>query len=276
MHIDLLFYYFIDFKNAFLTLYVLSKSAKITFLKFFKKKYFFIYFYDITYISEKNKRRSKMDAGIGKKFIVFEGIDGCGKSTQIKLLGEYFLKKGIDYYITREPIENGVGAYIRKEILSGVICSSALVQAYLFAAQRAQNVIENILPNLINNKFVLCDRHVDSSIVYQGAVLKLGESFVQQINEAAISEVSPEITFVIDITPEESIRRITSRSGENKEIFEKIEMMQTARISYIKLAKNEQKRTMYKIIDGMKTQNEIQEEIRGFIAMYYSLQTWTK
>lgn len=208
---------------------------------------------------------------IGKNFIVFEGIDGCGKSTQIKLLGEFLSKRGISPVILREPIEKGVGAYIRKEILSGVICSSPLVQAYLFAAQRAENVVENIIPNLLENKFVLCDRHVDSSIVYQGDILGLGEDLVRKINEAAIEKVSPEITFIIDITPEESIKRIALRSGEKKEIFEKIDMMRLARKSYVGLVNNSQHNTLYRLISGMKSQEEIQEEIREFVKVYYSI-----
>jgi len=213
-----------------------------------------------------------MDARIGKNFIVFEGIDGCGKSTQIKLLGEYLNKRGISNYLTREPISTGVGEYLRKEILSGTIALPPLVQAYLFAAARAQNILENILPNLAGgNKFVLCDRHLDSSLVYQGTILGLGEALVRQINASATSLVAPEITFIIDITPEESMKRITTRSGENREIFEKLETMKIARLSYLRLAKTAQKRTFYVILDGMKPQTEIQAEIRKFVGSYYSI-----
>lgn len=213
-----------------------------------------------------------MDAKIGKKFIVLEGIDGCGKSTQIKLLGEYFKAKGITHYLTREPISTGVGKYLREEILSGTISLPPMVQAYLFAAARAQNIFENVLPNLEgNNKFVLCDRHLDSSIVYQGIILGLGEALVRQINEPATSLVAPEITFIIDITPEESMQRIGLRSEKNKEIFEKLGTMKIARLSYLNLAKVNQPRTFYKIINGMNSQIEIQAEIRKFISAYYSI-----
>ena len=213
-----------------------------------------------------------MDVKIGKKFIVFEGIDGCGKSTQVKALGEYFDKKGIPNSLTREPINNGVGEYLRKEILSGAIVVPPLVQAYLFAAARAQNILEKVLPNLEGgNKFVLCDRHLDSSLVYQGVILGLGETLVRQINEAATVQVAPEITFIIDITPEESMRRINARSGNNKEIFEKLETMKLARLSYLRLAKVDQKRTFYIIINGMNSPTEIQCEIRKFIGAYYSI-----
>lgn len=213
-----------------------------------------------------------MDAKIGKKFIVFEGIDGCGKSTQTKLLGEYFEAKGITHYLTREPISTGVGKYLREEILSGTISLAPMVQAYLFAAARAQNIFENVLPNLEgNNKFVFCDRHLDSSIVYQGIILGLGEALVRQINAPATSLVAPEITFIIDITPEESMKRIGLRSEKNKEIFEKLETMKIARLSYLSLAKANPSRTFYKIINGMNSQTEIQAEIRKFIGAYYSI-----
>ena len=213
-----------------------------------------------------------MDAKIGKKFIVFEGIDGCGKSTQVKALGEYFDKKGIPNYLTREPINNGVGEYLRKEILSGAVALPPLVQAYLFATARAQNILENILLNLEGgNKFVLCDRHLDSSLVYQGTILGLGETIVRQINEAATSLVATEITFIIDITPEESMRRINIRKEKNKEIFEQLETMKLARLAYLRLAKVDQKRTFYIIINGMNSQTEIQAEIRKFVGAYYSI-----
>lgn len=213
-----------------------------------------------------------MDAKIGKKFIVFEGIDGCGKSTQIKLLGEYLNKKGIPNSLTREPISNGVGEYLRKEILSGTIALPPLVQAYLFAAARAQNILEQVLPNLEGgNKFVLCDRHLDSSLVYQGTILGLGETLVRQINEAATSLVAPEITFIIDITPEESMQRINARSEKKKEIFEQLAMMKLARLAYLRLAKVDQKRTFYIIINGMNSQTEIQDEIRKFVGAHYSI-----
>lgn len=142
-------------------------------------------------------------------FITLEGVEGCGKSTQAKLLFEYLVENGFKAVLTREPGATNIGRTIRDALLSkdsGEM--DARAELMLFAACRAQHVAEIIKPALGENKVVVCDRYVDSTMAYQayGRGLPIGE--VQRISDFSSRGLVPELTFLLDIPVEESFKRI--------------------------------------------------------------------
>ena len=142
------------------------------------------------------------------KLITFEGCEGSGKSTQLKLLAEKLDKAGADYIMTREPGGSAIAEQIRSIILDGkntAMCDEC--EALLYAAARVQLLKEIIIPALESGKIVVCDRYVDSSLAYQGIARGLGEDFVASINSAALGEYAPFMTIFLDISPEDAFRR---------------------------------------------------------------------
>lgn len=155
-------------------------------------------------------------------FISIEGPDGSGKSTQIENIKQFFKDKNIDIIFTREPGGTPIGERIR-EIILDKNCQEmdAMTEAMLYAAARAQHVAQIIRPALKQGKIVVCDRFVDSSIAYQGYGRKLGES-VAVINEFAVRECMPDVTFFMKLDP----RVGRSRIDENKQ--DRLEMEKDA------------------------------------------------
>ncbi len=141
-------------------------------------------------------------------FLVLEGPDGSGKSTQIEMLKEYLDEKGKSYIVTREPGGTKIGEEIRKLILNpehGEM--SPVTEMLLYAASRAQLMQEVIIPALEHGQFVISDRFVDSSLVYQGIARNLGIDTVSKVNEPGIGSYRPDTVFYLDISEEEGLRR---------------------------------------------------------------------
>jgi len=147
-------------------------------------------------------------------FISMEGPDGSGKTTQIERLKDYFLNKGYEVIITREPGGTQISEKIRDIILDvNNKALSNMTEALLYAASRAQHVEEKIKPALENGKIVISDRFVDSSIVYQGYARGIGIDIVESINNFAIQGFMPDITFFFDIEPELAMKRKNSQKS---------------------------------------------------------------
>ena len=147
-------------------------------------------------------------------FITFEGLEGSGKSTQAGLLGSRLKEEGYSIVATREPGGTRIGELIRdithnKENVD----LTAVGEAYLMAASRAQHVREIIRPALSAGKIVLCDRYIDSSYAYQGYGRELGEEIVMQLNRLAVDGVLSDLTFLLDVPIKIGIAR---RNGTNK------------------------------------------------------------
>lgn len=141
------------------------------------------------------------------KFITFEGCEGSGKSTQLRLLSEYLDKSGTPYIMTREPGGSQVAEKIRAIILDkdNEICGEC--EAYLYAAARVQHLKEIIIPALEKGMLVVCDRFVDSSLAYQGYARGLGMDYVERINSFALKEYAPDLTIFLDIPPDKAFER---------------------------------------------------------------------
>ena len=142
------------------------------------------------------------------KFITFEGCEGSGKSTQLRLLSEYLDKEGIDYILTREPGGSSISEQIRKIILDGgnmEMCDEC--EAHLYAAARIQHLKDTVIPALEKGKLVICDRFVDSSLAYQGEARGLGQEYVAAINREALEKYSPDLTVFLNIPPDKAFLR---------------------------------------------------------------------
>ncbi len=142
------------------------------------------------------------------KFITFEGCDGSGKSTQLKLLSEYLTKNNIPHIFTREPGGGKISEAIREILLNGK--NSEMTdecEALLYAASRVQHLHDRVEPALSEGKLVICDRYVDSSLAYQAYARGLGAEFVSKINAFALNNYRPDVTVFIDLTPEAAFLR---------------------------------------------------------------------
>lgn len=146
-------------------------------------------------------------------FITLEGIEGCGKSTQAKMLYEHFLENGYNVIATREPGATPVGRVIRDTLLSTKFPEmDDRAELFLFAACRAQHVNEVIKPALAEGKIVICDRYVDSTLAYQAYGRGLDTVKVAMISDWASGGLLPRLTFLLDIKVEEAFQRMARGS----------------------------------------------------------------
>jgi len=193
-------------------------------------------------------------------FITFEGIDFCGKSTQVELLKKYLSDKGKIVEIIREPGGTLISEMIRKILLDKVhenMCSES--EVFLFSASRAQLVREKIRPYLIKGYYVISDRFHDSSTAYQGFGRGLSIDALMNIHNLAIGDTIPDITFFIDITVDEAEKR--KRLKHNEEL-DRIEVADRAffekvRNGYLFLSQDKR----FRRIDGMQSILEIHKQI---------------
>ena len=152
-------------------------------------------------------------------FITFEGPDGSGKSTHIRLLTQALKDRGCDVVVTREPGGCPISEKIRELVLDKENSTmDPVTEALLYAASRAQHVREVIKPALAAGKTVISDRYVDSSIAYQGIGRGLGEELVRSINAPAIDGLMPDITFFLSVGVRETQSRISDRDLDRLEL----------------------------------------------------------
>ena len=195
-------------------------------------------------------------------FITFEGIDGCGKSTQCEMLKDYLKESGKDFIFVREPGGTVIGERIREILLDKKNTQmTARTELLLFEAARAQITDEVIKPALEEGKIVLCDRFFDSSSAYQGMARGMGMDFVAGLNMAATGGLKPDVTFFFDISAEEALER----RGKRGEASDRIELaglkfQEDVRRGYIELAKASEGRVI--TIDATKGIDEIFEVVK--------------
>lgn len=194
------------------------------------------------------------------KFITFEGCDGCGKSTQLRLLSEYLTKNGIPHIFTREPGGGKISEAIREILLSGKNMEMTdACEALLYAAARVQHLSDRVEPALQEGKLVICDRYVDSSMAYQAYGRGLGTEFIGQINGYALKHYTPDVTVFIDLTPEAAFLR--KHGADENDRLEQAGMAFHKRVyeGYKALANECLDRVV--AIDGNQTPQEIFEEV---------------
>jgi len=201
-------------------------------------------------------------------FISLEGLDGSGKTSQCKLLKKYLDKKNVPSLIVREPGSTPIGEKIRKIIIDKNNAEmSANTEALLYAAARAQLVEEEIEPALLAGKMVICDRFLDSSLVYQGVARGLGIDVIQNINSIATNGIMPDITFFIDLPPHISFVRKNRRAELDRIEQEHEDFHNMVYDGYQKII-NENTSRIRKI-DGTLTKNQIHRDIISVIEAYF-------
>ncbi|WP_101847180.1 dTMP kinase [Halobacillus sp. Marseille-P3879] len=150
-------------------------------------------------------------------FVTFEGGDGAGKSSMLKLIGEELRSRGYSVLETREPGGIDIAERIRQVILDKTHTTmDGRTEALLYAAARRQHLVEKVIPALQEGKIVLCDRFVDSSLAYQGHARGLGMDEVYKINKFAIEDCMPEVTLFFNIEPSKGLQRIAGNEEREK------------------------------------------------------------
>ncbi len=199
-------------------------------------------------------------------FISFEGTEGSGKTSIIKEVEKYFLDKGRQVLTTREPGGIRISEKIRDILLDKNHTEmDARTEALLFAASRRQHLVEKIRPALKEGKLILCDRFVDSSLVYQGIARNLGIDEVMQINQFAIENTFPDMTIFVDVLPEVGLQRVFSTANRevNRLDLEKLQFHQVIYQGYMDLIQKYPDRI--KRIDGQKPIKEVSKEAIALI-----------
>lgn len=190
-------------------------------------------------------------------FITLEGADGCGKTTQLNLLKEYLTSKGYEIVVTREPGGKGLGEKLREILLNYDGEVSDRCEAFLYLADRAQNIDTIIKPAINSGKIVLCDRHTDSSVAYQGYGREQNIDNINMLNELAVNGVHPDLTIVFDIDTETSMARV----GAEKDRLESagIEFHKRVRHGYLEIAKKNPQRI--KVVEASQTIEDVQRDV---------------
>lgn len=196
------------------------------------------------------------------KFITFEGIDGCGKSTQVKKLVEFFNKTKKTAIFVREPGGTQISEEIREILLNRHLEDiSDRTEALLMTGSRSQLTHEIIIPNLNKGLHVVADRYSDSTLAYQGGGRQIDIEWLIRLNQFATYDIEPNVTFYIDVLPEEALKR----KNQEKDRIEMagIELQSRVRNAYLELAKRFQSR--YIIIDGHDSIDNIHDVIINHI-----------
>ncbi len=194
-------------------------------------------------------------------FITFEGADGCGKTTQLNMLRDYLIDKGFDVLTTREPGAKGLGEKVREILLNYDGEVSNRCESFLFLADRAQHIDIIVNPAIEKGQIVLCDRHTDSTVAYQGYGRGLDIERINMLNNLATAGRVPDLTFVFDVDIETSMKRV----GKEKDRMESAgnEFFNRVRFGYLEIAKHEPQRV--KVIDSTKSIDEVFEQVKSII-----------
>ncbi|MFO8164092.1 MAG: dTMP kinase [Thermodesulfobacteriota bacterium] len=207
-------------------------------------------------------------------FITFEGIDGCGKSTQLFRFEKNLREQGIPLVVTSEPGGTKIGQAIRKILLNVDNTDIAyLTELFLYLADRAQHVNEVVKPALDAGKWVICDRYYDATTVYQGLVMGHHGKLIEQLNHEASLGYEPDITFLLDCPAEIGLRRIEKRdkTDRKRDRFEKKSLDFHIKIRYGYLALANKHKDRVKIIDAMLQEDHVEKKIMKAMSPYLPL-----
>ena len=193
-------------------------------------------------------------------FVTFEGLDGCGKTTQARLLARSLEEDGVDVVLTREPGGTPLGEQIRDLVLHGDHVAP-WAEAALYVAARAQHVEQVIRPALERGATVVCDRYLDTSVAYQGGGRGLGVETILELNLEAVGRLLPDRTFLVEIDTETALARVGAK-GDRIERAE-AEFWPLVVEAYRTLVKRFPQR--YVVVDGRRAILEIASEIRDHL-----------
>lgn len=204
------------------------------------------------------------------KFITFEGIDGSGKSTQLRMLAGSLRTRGINVVTTREPGGTPLGRRLREAFLETEETVAPMAELLSFAADRAQHVEFLIKPTLAEGRIVMSDRYADATFAYQGAGRGFPEKSINQVIELATGGLKPDLTLFFDISVEEAIRRMIKRdkthTKKNRMDEETAEFYTRVRASYLGIAKREPKR--FRVIEASGSIEEIHSTVVEIVSAH--------
>lgn len=199
-------------------------------------------------------------------FITFEGIDGCGKSTQLRLLASELRLRGVPVIATREPGGTPLGQKLRAALLDVQEQVDPLTELLVFAADRAQHVRKHLLPALKENQIVLSDRYADATVAYQGAGRGFDPQLIEEIVQLATGGLKPDLTLLFDLSVAESAvrtrKRVQKKRTDRLDI-EDDEFRTRVREAYLRIAKAEPER--FRIVDARGSVNETQQLVMDII-----------
>jgi len=207
-------------------------------------------------------------------FISLEGIEGCGKTTQINHLSTFFENRGQPCVVTREPGGTAIGKEIRSILLNpsnkDMVPRAELL---LYMADRAQHIAALVKPRLAENSVVLCDRYFDATVVYQGFARGLDTRFIYELHRLVLEDFKPDITILLDLSPRIGLARAWkqldngTRSGtESRFEEETLGFHEKVRAGYLELARLEPKR--FRTIDAARGERQVQADIREALRDY--------
>ena len=203
-------------------------------------------------------------------FIAFEGIDGSGKSTQLRMLAGDLRGRGLDVITTCQPGGTPLGRRLREAFLETEEVVAPIAELLLFAADRAQHVELLIKPALAEGRLVISDRYADATRAYQGAGRGFSKSVIDRVIKLATGGLEPDLTLFFDISIENALSRMSSRheSGElvNRMDFETIEFYERVRAAYIAIASKEPGR--FRIIDANGPVEEIHSQVISIVTSF--------
>ncbi len=208
-------------------------------------------------------------------FITFEGIDGCGKSTQLRLLADHLQAASLPVIVTREPGGTALGQSVRALLLSASQVVSPIAELLLFAADRAQHVAEVIQPALDRGCIVLCDRFDDSTTCYQAVGRGLDMKLVTSLQPIATGGINPDLTLLFDLEPGIAWQRISRRAEEMaatiEDRFERaaMEFHQRVRQAYLDLSARAPARI--KVVSSLGTPENIHQTVIRLTEQFFSL-----
>ena len=193
-------------------------------------------------------------------FVSFEGLDGCGKTTQARLLAEALAADGVDVVLTREPGGTPLGEQVRELVLHGDHVAP-WAEVALYAASRAQHVVDVIRPALARGATVVCDRYLDTSVAYQGAGRGLGVDVVLELNLRVVEGLLPDLTVLVEIDVETALSRV----GDKRDRIEQADAAFWPLVAdaYRGLADRFPER--YVVVDGRLPVDELASEIRDHV-----------
>lgn len=205
-------------------------------------------------------------------FITFEGLDGSGKTTQLRLLTDELERQRFSVVATREPGGTEFGKAVRELILNHKPAPAPLAELLLFAADRAHHVETLIRPNLAANKIVISDRFADATAAYQGAGRGFDADLIGQIINLATNGLQPDLTVYFDLTVEQSLARVARRTiegaHENRLDREKVEFHERVRAAYLQIARDEPNR--FRVVNANRTIAEVHKETVELVASFLS------
>jgi dTMP kinase len=197
-------------------------------------------------------------------FIAFEGVEGAGKGTQVRLAREFLEDMGHDVLVTREPGGTGLGERLRDALLADGEPIDSRAEALLFAASRAQHVTKVIRPALEEGKFVLCDRYLDSSLAYQGAGRGLGEHDVLSLNVWATQGLFPDLVLLLHVEPEKGL----ARAGDDPDRIEAEDETFHAKVAdaFLRIAEDHPER--FVVVNADAPPHVVHERIRDALLTF--------